>query len=340
MDCLVGMVIALFYKENSNLMKVAAAFPCKGKVLSNYRRIQRFLSDEQVLDFNKLALFIVSLFGFLDKKYELVMDRTNWKWGQKNINILMLALVYKGVSIPVYWTVFDKRGNSNTQERITLVEEFIAQFGKQNIIRILADREFVGEKWLNWLKNQGIDFGIRLKKDSLVTNSRGDFVQIHTLFRLIKKGESMILPTRRKIYQGKTTVYISGLRLADGSLLILATDNLNETPFKNYSRRWQIETLFHCLKSRGFHLENTHVTDSERIKRLLAVLAIAFCWAHRVGEMQNELTPIKLKKHQRPAKSLFRAGLDWLSERLSKWGYALENEEHLLLSFKQMACPS
>ncbi len=319
-------------------MKVAAAFPGKGKASSNYRRIQRFLSDKQVLDFNKFALLIVSLFGFLDKKYELVMDRTNWKWGQKNINILMLAIVYKGISIPVYWTVFDKRGNSNTQERIALVEEFIAQFGKHNITRILADREFVGEKWLNWLKNQEIDFGIRLKKDSLVTNSRGDFVQIHTLFRLLKAGEALILPTRRHIYQGKTSVYISGLRLADGSLLILATDNLNETPFKNYSRRWQIETLFHCLKSRGFHLEETHLTKPERIKRLLAVLAIAFCWAHRAGEAQDELQPIKLKKHQRPAKSIFRLGLDWLNDRLFKWTYHFENQENLHFAFNLMAC--
>lgn len=319
-------------------MKIAAAFPGKGKVLSHYRRIQRFLSNEQVLDFNKLALFIVSLFGFLDKKYELVMDRTNWKWGQKNINILMLAIVYKGISVPVYWTVFDKRGNSNTQERIVLVEKFIAQFGKQNIIRILADREFIGEKWLNWLKSQGIGFGIRLKKDSLVANSRGDFVQIHTLFRLLKATESMSLLTKRLIYQGKTSVYISGLRLVDGSLLILATDNLNETPFENYSRRWQIETLFHCLKSRGFHLEETHLTKPERIKCLLAVLAIAFCWAYRAGEAQAELQPVKLKKHLRLAKSIFRLGLDWLNERLFKWAYRFENQDNLNLAFKLMSC--
>ena len=319
-------------------MKIAAAFPGKGKTLSNYRRIQRFLSDKQVLDFNKLALFIVSLFGFLDKKYELAMDRTHWQWGQKNINVFMLSIVYKGISIPVYWTVFDKKGNSNTAERIELMEQFIAQFGQEKIIRVLADREFVGKIWLNWLKNQGIDFGIRLKKDTLVRNSRGKFVQIHTLFRLLKAGEAIILPTMREIYQGETTVFISGLRLPDGNLLILATNSLSDTPFENYSHRWQIETLFSCLKTRGFHLENTHLTDPQRMKRLLAVLAIAFCWAHKIGEYQHEQKPIKLKKHQRSAKSLFRLGLDWLVERLFKWSYQLENEDNLKLAFEIMIC--
>ncbi|MBK8537096.1 MAG: transposase [Candidatus Competibacteraceae bacterium] len=38
-----------------------------------------------------------------------------------------------------------------------------------------------------------------------------------------------------------------------------------------YKERWQIETLFSGLKSRGFNLEETHVTDPERIKRLLII---------------------------------------------------------------------
>jgi hypothetical protein len=40
----------------------------------------------------------------------------------------------------------------------------------------------------------------------------------------------------------------------------------------------------------------THVTDCRRIKRLLVVPVIAFCWAHRVGEWQHEqVKPIQSK---------------------------------------------
>jgi len=49
----------------------------------------------------------------------------------------------------------------------------------------------------------------------------------------------------------------------------------------------------------------------------LIVLAIAFCWAHRVGEWSHtEVKPIVIKKHQRPAKSLFRLGLEAINEML------------------------
>jgi hypothetical protein len=76
------------------------------------------------------------LFGFLETDYELTLDRTNWRWGKKSINILMLAMVYKGIAIPIYWLLLNKRGNSNTRERIALLKRFIKHFGKTRIIRL------------------------------------------------------------------------------------------------------------------------------------------------------------------------------------------------------------
>ena len=36
-----------------------------------------------------------------------------------------------------------------------------------------------------------------------------------------------------------------------------------------YQRRWEIETLFGCLKTRGFRMEDTHMTAPEKIEKLL-----------------------------------------------------------------------
>ena len=103
---------------------------------------------------------------------------------------------------------------------------------------------------------------------------------------------------------------------------------------EHYARRWQIETLFSCLKSRGFNFEDTHVTDRRRIKCLLVVAVIAFCWAHRVGEWQHEqVKAINVKKHQRLAKSIFRAGLDIISDALFNLTYGFGNALELLFPF-------
>ncbi|EXB54335.1 iS4 family transposase ORF 2, partial [Acinetobacter baumannii 96512] len=47
-------------------------------------------------------------------------------------------------------------------------------------------------------------------------------------------------------------------------------------------------TLFSCLKGRGFNLENTRLTDPRRVKKLIAVLAISFCWCYLTGEWQHD----------------------------------------------------
>ena len=95
--------------------------------------------------------------------------------------------------------------------------------------------------------------------------------------------------------------------LDNGELLIVATSELPDNAIKTYGLRWEIETLFGCLKRRGFNFEDTRLIDRERIKKLMALLAIAFAWAHKTGEWRNEEKPIKLKKHGRPAISLFRS---------------------------------
>jgi transposase len=53
--------------------------------------------------------------------------------------------------------------------------------------------------------------------------------------------------------------------------------------FKYYKERWQIETAFRALKSGGFNIEDTHLTDLKRIEKLFSTVTVAFAWAYAVG---------------------------------------------------------
>ena len=76
--------------------------------------------------------------------------------------------------------------------------------------------------------------------------------------------------------------------------------------------------MFIC-KAKCPYLIGPHITDPERIKKLLVLLSIAFCWALKTGEWQhNTIKPIKIKKHGRLEKSLFRYGLDLIQDTLFK----------------------
>ena len=228
----------------------------------------------------------------------------------------MLAVVHQGIAVPIFWILLNKRGNSNTKERIALIQRFIKVFGKSSIRSILADREFIGNEWFSWLDGQKISFCIRIKKDTKILNRKGESIQIQKIFWNLKYGSKPVY-TRRLMVLG-VPIYASALRLKDGELLIVASNRIDNNAVGYYGKRWEIETLFSCLKGRGFDLEATRLTKRSRVKKLLAVHAIAFCWAYHIGIWQHAKTPIKIKSHGRLEKSIFRLGLDLLQEALKE----------------------
>lgn len=242
--------------------------------------------------------------------YTLSLDRTTWNFGSMTINLLVLGIVYHGIAIPVCWMPLDKKGNSNTLERIALLEIFISLFGKSCIDCLTADREFVGTQWFAYLKNQGVLFRIRIKRNTLVSTKNGSETAVCTLFQQLAIGQSLILKNKRDMWG--MTLHLIGTKLEKGDYLIIATDQTPHSALDDYAKRWNIETLFGVLKSRGFRLEDTHLTDGERICKLIAVLAIATLWAIKVGDWLNQQKPIPLKKHGRLAKSIFRYGFNFL----------------------------
>ena len=127
----------------------------------------------------------------------LVMDRTNWKLGKETINVLMLGIAHQGIAFPLLWLLLSKTGNSNTEERIRLMDRFITFFGVNKIRFFTADREFIGKEWFTYLLEKTIRFRIRIRENMLIANARGMLVPAKTLFRDLRVGEYKILEGKR-----------------------------------------------------------------------------------------------------------------------------------------------
>jgi len=312
-DLLACFIVGLIKVRSVNLTEIAVSMPGKAKPESKYKRLQRFFSGFE-FSMDDIAKLIVQFLLICNEKWNLSMDRTNWKLGKKNINPLVLGIVFLGVAFPILWITFSKRGNSNTDERIKLIERFINIFGADKIECLFGDREFVGGKWFAFLLDKGIHFIMRIKENFQITNARGKSVPAKNLFRDLKVGEHKILRGKRLV--NGQWVYVIGMLLPTDEYLILVTDKNPEKALDDYKKRWGIETLFQCLKGRGFNFEDTHMTAPERIDKLIALLAIAFSWCHATGEWSNSQNPIRIKKHGRKSVSLFRRGLDHIREIL------------------------
>ncbi|WP_407404184.1 hypothetical protein [Chryseobacterium sp.] len=155
------MILALYKVRMVNYMDLANVFDSSANAESSMRRIQCYMADFD------LPMILVSSFIFeiLPEKKNLVfvLDRTNLKFGEANINILMLRICYKNNAIPIMFTMLDKRGNSDTVERIEFIRQFINWFGNDCIDCLLADRELVGPIWLEYLTQNKIKYHIRLR---------------------------------------------------------------------------------------------------------------------------------------------------------------------------------
>ena len=111
---------------------------------------------------------------------------------------------------------------------------------------------------------------------------------------------------------------ISAKKLRNGELLILVSNHKVTDVFDQYRIRWEIETLFSALKTRGFDLEAKHITKPERLSNLFFVVTIAFIWAYRQGDLILMYKPIKLKKHGYPQHSIIRQGLNVITKSISE----------------------
>lgn len=88
------------------------------------------------------------------------------------------------------------------------------------------------------------------------------------------------------------------IKHVQGELLILIGKGDAQTLFKIYRKRWSIEVFFQSIKKRGFNIENTHLKDLEKIKKLLFLTAIAFAFCLKIRIWKHQTTkPISLKSH-------------------------------------------
>lgn len=319
---LVAFVIALMKVTTVNLTKVANALSGTARTQSNYRRIQRFFSGF-AFDYSAWSEMMLRLVP-VDGDFVISIDRTNWRFGRSEINILMAGIVYQGTAYPLVWMLLNKTGNSNTGERIQLVERLLGVLPASSIKAVVADREFIGKQWLATLDHYGLPYYIRIRQNARVSY-RGRTRSAKVLFRDLKTGQARQLRKPRLVYN--QWVFVATLRL-ERDYLIVVSNTTAQQALEIYRLRWGIEVLFFSLKSRGFNFEETHLIDQERIAKLVALLALAFTWAHLVGLWLAEFKPPAIKNHGRPARSLFRSGLDQLQ-------YVLLNLAHQRVAFAE-----
>jgi len=303
------LIVGIIRCRDVNLVKLASYQTSDATEDSQYRKLQRFFKLWQ-FDWKEAARLTLSKVKKPPEGYTLAMDRTNWKFGKTHINILTVGIVIGKVSMPLVWSTLPqttKRGNSNAKQRIALMNKVLKVLPAKDIYCFTMDREFNGYDWLKWLDENGIAYVLRLRKNTQVNGKDAK------KYRSTRKAKS------------HETKEIFGLQLYFGCkfiskgradyLYVISNRFEPLEALEIYKRRWSIEVLFGHLKKKGYNLENTHMSDRQKIDKLIAVLTLAFLFTIGLGILFKEnctLSPYQKRK------STFRLALDLLNSMLAQ----------------------
>lgn len=317
-ETLAWLVVLVMRQGTVCLWRLAAHAETHAALASVQRRFYRFFQYIH-LDGGLTARVVVALLGLEGKPWTLTIDRTNWFFGRASINILMIAVDWRGVGIPLLWTLLPARGNSDAATRLKLFDRLAEVFPDMRIEALIGDREFIGSAWMASLQARKIPFVLRLKDTQLIRRDGFPTRPVSILARRLQRGHKLIVKQPCRLAEGPHTpaLRIIILRLKSGELLVLAANAKPKAALKRYRARWRIECLFANLKSRGFDLEATHLTAPAKLETLIACLAIAVALAAKSGAAAEAKAPIPRKAHGRKAASLFALGLKTICKALA-----------------------
>ena len=315
----------IILKETVCLNKIKGAVgsltgKSKTKPESHYKRLIRIFDD---FSYGSLWLELLQfVFSLLRLKSDyLLLDGTSWEKGSRQFHYLTLCVVYQGVAIPIYWEDLQKKGNSSVEERKRVIRKAMKCYNIKDKI-LLADREYIGEDWFCFLKENNIGFVIRLrKKNYKEAMNAAEGKSYGTLERKALRSRKAGKAVGKMIFlQGQrfTFVIVKNPKPDAEEPLIYLLSTLEETPARiaaHYPIRWQIETCFKHLKSNGFNLEEMNLEGEKRSRLLMAVVVFAYTLSVCEGLKEYKKVPMKKYKNGLVTKaySVFRSGLDKIS---------------------------
>jgi hypothetical protein len=74
------------------------------------RRVERFFFDRHPLQPADVAQVVLTRLPSAQPR-EFILDRTNWKSGQTDVNVLLLAVIGRGVALPLFGSALQRQAS-------------------------------------------------------------------------------------------------------------------------------------------------------------------------------------------------------------------------------------
>jgi hypothetical protein len=298
----------------AHLTRLSDALPDSGiESAAKEQVVRRFLSSRKISTEQTLDSRIALALPVLRRQKEIIitLDRTEWKKRKQNVQILSASAAMYGRAVPLFWKTANRKGNTSFttwQEVLTPLLEALTRFDDLREYRIIvvADREFASPRLVHWLKDTFDVFAVvRCKRSQYIQEEDAPSEQLSDVLKRIKRGETEFFPSvlLTKAATAPVAVCITWRNDCDEPLIAATSLENPKDTLASYKKRFGTEpTMYKDLKSNGFDLETTKVTDAKRMDTLMILCAFAMILLLTLGvdreEQKQTRTTIKKKRYQ------------------------------------------
>jgi hypothetical protein len=287
-----------------NLMELAAALPRAAERLDmRYQWISRLLGNPLIDTDAVMAPFareVLARAGAQARTPVLIIDQSQVNAAHQ---MVMVSLRVGGRALA--WRVKKTQGAIGFAEQREALQAVARLLPAGVRPTLMGDRFYGSPALIAWCREQDWGWRLRLKQDLLVFEAGGET----TLAECFARGEHLLREielTEQRVRTNVSMVHEAGH--PEPWIIALSQTPSVHTAF-DYGLRWGIEAMFSDFKTRGFNLEDSQIARTDRLDRLVLVLALALHWAVSTGmwDAVANRTPAEKRLRGRSARMLHAA---------------------------------
>ena len=203
------------------------------------------------------------------------------------------------------------KGHFPEELHIALVELISGLIPAGTQVVLLGDGEFDGTRLQQTLQAVGWAYACRTAT-STVASWEGATFRLDALGACLKPGRRIELKevhVTREAY-GPILVLCCWAKGYQAPWYLVSNMATAEEACRLYEKRFRIETFFSDQKSRGFHIHKSHISDVQRLSRLLIAACLAYIWIVYLGSVwEKDQWRHRIHRSKRCDLSLFQLGL-------------------------------
>lgn len=312
------MITGIVMSRKAQLSVMSDEIPHGAKNKSIEMRMRRFVKQDKVDVEITYMPFAQHILTALDEE-PLILAMDGSQVG-RGCMVLMVGVVYHSRLLPIAWVVYKgKKGHTTAERHIEVLKKVLPLVPENSEVILLGDAEYDTTEMLSWVQSKTSWYFAMHTSPNLSVKSGDVWEKIEDF--TVSKGRLRMIAA---LDFTKTAAFSTNLIVWWGKEYespIYLVSNLPNGSYAcwYYRRRFRIETFFSDQKSRGFHIHKSHLSNPERVSRLLIAACLAYIWMVSLGLFALSSGNHKLiDRTDRVDKSIFRLGLDWFKYVLKK----------------------